>query len=235
MGHQKYRVIQNDCRDKIVQRQLRTKFGKQPPSDNSIRRWNGQFHETGYVCIPELKVRIRTAIETITADMLRTVWNELDYRVDVCWITKGAHIWAPVRYVTKTWGVALLNLKKKTYTASQVYCVWQVVKTPTIILNNPVLGGNIFPCHHKFYMDWFWLNPEIQGKKPVNNHLIAGLTLKPVGLKLWINRQYIFLFVSLFVCMYETEIRCHWVTPTDILSVPITIITVRVNNCFPGP
>jgi len=26
--------------------------------------------------IPELKVRIRTAIETITADMLQTVWND---------------------------------------------------------------------------------------------------------------------------------------------------------------
>jgi len=42
--------------------------------------------------IPELKVRIRTAIETITSDMLQTVWNELDYRVDVCRITKSAHI-----------------------------------------------------------------------------------------------------------------------------------------------
>jgi len=42
--------------------------------------------------IPELKVRIRTATETITADMLQTVWNELDYRVDVCRVTKGAHI-----------------------------------------------------------------------------------------------------------------------------------------------
>jgi len=42
--------------------------------------------------VPELKVRIRTAIETITADMLQTVWNELDYRVDVCRITKDAHI-----------------------------------------------------------------------------------------------------------------------------------------------
>ena len=42
--------------------------------------------------IPELKLRIRTAIETITADMLQRVWNELDYRVDVCRITKGAHI-----------------------------------------------------------------------------------------------------------------------------------------------
>jgi len=27
--------------------------------------------------ILELKVRVRTAIETITADMLQTVWNEL--------------------------------------------------------------------------------------------------------------------------------------------------------------
>ena len=30
--------------------------------------------------------------ETITADMLQTVWNERDFRVDVCRITKGAHI-----------------------------------------------------------------------------------------------------------------------------------------------
>jgi len=42
--------------------------------------------------IPEMKVRIRTAIETITADMLQTVWNELDYRVNVCRITKDVHI-----------------------------------------------------------------------------------------------------------------------------------------------
>jgi len=44
------------------------------------------------VCIPELNVRIRTAIETITANMVQTVWNELDYRVDVCRITQCAHI-----------------------------------------------------------------------------------------------------------------------------------------------
>ena len=29
--------------------------------------------------------------ETIAAYMLQTVWNELDYRVNVCRITKGAH------------------------------------------------------------------------------------------------------------------------------------------------
>jgi hypothetical protein len=42
--------------------------------------------------IPELKVRISTATETITADMLHTVWNELVCRVDVCGIPDGAHI-----------------------------------------------------------------------------------------------------------------------------------------------
>jgi hypothetical protein len=39
----------------------------------------------------ELKVQIRTATETITTDMLQIVWNKLNYRVDVCRITKGAH------------------------------------------------------------------------------------------------------------------------------------------------
>jgi len=57
----------------------------------------GYFKDQVYVLplpasITELKVGIRTAIETITADMLQTVWNELDYRVDVSRITKGAHI-----------------------------------------------------------------------------------------------------------------------------------------------
>ena len=42
--------------------------------------------------ITELKVRIRTANETITVDRLQTVWNEIDYRVDVCRTTKGTHI-----------------------------------------------------------------------------------------------------------------------------------------------
>jgi len=68
--------------------------------------------------IPEVKVQIRTAIETITADTLQTVWNELDYRVDVCRITRRA----PVRYVTKTWSIVLLN-KKIHILLSQVYCV----------------------------------------------------------------------------------------------------------------
>ena len=71
--------------------------GVQLSSDNSATNSGNNHHMTNPFegsmhSIPELKVRIRTAIETITADMLQTVWNELDYRVDVCRITKGAHI-----------------------------------------------------------------------------------------------------------------------------------------------
>ena len=57
----------------------------QPPYDFFL--W-GYIKDQVYVpplhaSIPELKVWIRTAIETITTDMLQTVWNELDYHVDV--------------------------------------------------------------------------------------------------------------------------------------------------------
>ena len=54
--------------------------------------------------------------------MLQTVWNELDYRVDVCIITKGCTYRAPVMYVTKTGSVVPLNKKKYT-DISSVLCV----------------------------------------------------------------------------------------------------------------
>ena len=44
------------------------------------------------VSIPDLKNRITAAVETITPDLLIRVWQELDYRLDVCRLTKGAHI-----------------------------------------------------------------------------------------------------------------------------------------------
>jgi hypothetical protein len=39
-----------------------------------------------------MKARIGAANDPITVYMLQTVWNELDYRVDVCRITNGTHI-----------------------------------------------------------------------------------------------------------------------------------------------
>jgi len=87
----KYRAIRNDCRG----------FNNLPPRSADATPcdfflWS-YVKDQDYVpplaaIILQLKERIRTAIETITADMLHTVWNELDYRVDVCRITKCAHI-----------------------------------------------------------------------------------------------------------------------------------------------
>jgi len=84
----KYRVIRNDClgfNNLSYTIHLRLQYVV-APMDLQV------YVPPLPASIPELKVRIRTAIGTITADMLQTVWNELDYRVDVCRITKGAHI-----------------------------------------------------------------------------------------------------------------------------------------------
>ena len=77
------------------------------------------------------------SIETITADMLQTVWNELYYH-------KGCTYRAPIRYVTKTCRRVVLLNKKIHILLFQVYCVCQVVKTPTIISNNPVFISLLF-------------------------------------------------------------------------------------------
>jgi len=79
-----YRVIQNDCRGLVYS------CADGSRNSQSFLLWYAVC--SSYAFLPEQKVRIRTAIETITADMLQTVWNELDFRVDVCRITKGAHI-----------------------------------------------------------------------------------------------------------------------------------------------
>jgi hypothetical protein len=42
--------------------------------------------------IDDLKRRITEAVAAVTCDMLRRVWEELDYRSDICCVTHGAHI-----------------------------------------------------------------------------------------------------------------------------------------------
>jgi len=44
------------------------------------------------VSLSELKQRITTAVASVDEDMLRSVWTELDYRTDICRVTKGSHI-----------------------------------------------------------------------------------------------------------------------------------------------
>jgi hypothetical protein len=42
--------------------------------------------------LKEHRDRITHPLQAVTAEMLHQVWDELDYRVDVCRVTQGAHI-----------------------------------------------------------------------------------------------------------------------------------------------
>jgi hypothetical protein len=42
--------------------------------------------------LPQLQQRIMKAITAIDRQMLQRVWQELDYRIDICRVTTGGHI-----------------------------------------------------------------------------------------------------------------------------------------------
>jgi len=63
----------------IVQSAFRVKCAKDPPTDKTIRAWYKRFTETGCLCKQK-------------TPMLTRVWQELEYRIDVCRVTRGAHI-----------------------------------------------------------------------------------------------------------------------------------------------
>jgi hypothetical protein len=44
------------------------------------------------VSLNELKQRITAGVPSVDKDTLRSVWTELDYRIDICRVTKGSHI-----------------------------------------------------------------------------------------------------------------------------------------------
>jgi hypothetical protein len=44
------------------------------------------------VTLDDLKQCITTATAGVDEDMLTRVWQEFDYRVDICRVAKGAHI-----------------------------------------------------------------------------------------------------------------------------------------------
>jgi hypothetical protein len=62
-----------------VQRVFREKYAKEPPTYEIIREWYKQFTETGCLCKQKSSGRPLTA-------------EELEYRIDVCRVTLGAHI-----------------------------------------------------------------------------------------------------------------------------------------------
>ncbi|GBM86997.1 hypothetical protein AVEN_19894-1 [Araneus ventricosus] len=57
----------------------------------------GYMKGKGYVppmptTLQALQERITAVVTDIDGNMVLNVWTELDYRWDVCWVTKGAHI-----------------------------------------------------------------------------------------------------------------------------------------------
>jgi len=42
--------------------------------------------------LQDLRNRINAAVALVDRDMLTRMWNEMDYRIDVCRITKGGYI-----------------------------------------------------------------------------------------------------------------------------------------------
>jgi hypothetical protein len=42
--------------------------------------------------LPQLRQRIVEAVATVDREMLLRVWQEIDYRIDVCRVTKGGYI-----------------------------------------------------------------------------------------------------------------------------------------------
>jgi len=80
-GEKSFSVIEYHTSKSVVtvQRAFRAKYAKDPPTDKTIRAWYKQFTETGCLCKQK-------------APMLTGVWQELEYRIDVCRVTRGAHI-----------------------------------------------------------------------------------------------------------------------------------------------
>jgi len=54
--------------------------------------------------------------------MLQTVWNELDYRIDVCRITKGAHI-EHLQGMEQKLGVLFCEIENTYTPISSVLCM----------------------------------------------------------------------------------------------------------------
>jgi hypothetical protein len=65
-----------------VQRAFRAKYAKDPPTYKTIRAWYKQFTETGCLCKQKSSGRLLTAEDDV----------ELEYRINVCRVTRGAHI-----------------------------------------------------------------------------------------------------------------------------------------------
>jgi len=80
-GEKSFSVLEYHTSKSVVteQRAFRAKYAKDPPTDKTIHAWYKQYTETGCLCKQK-------------TPMLTRVWQELEYRIEVCRVTRGAHI-----------------------------------------------------------------------------------------------------------------------------------------------
>ena len=81
LGEKSFCVLEHNTSKSVgtVQRAFRAKYAKEPPTHKTIRAWYKQFTETECLCQQKSSGRPLTA-------------EELEYRIDVCRVTRGAHI-----------------------------------------------------------------------------------------------------------------------------------------------
>jgi hypothetical protein len=69
-----------------VRQRFRTKFGKDLLVKNSIKQWYEKLQGDGCLCFA------KRAISRLDREMLRRLWAEVDYRLDVYRVAKGGHV-----------------------------------------------------------------------------------------------------------------------------------------------
>jgi acyl-CoA hydrolase len=75
----------------------------------------------------------------VDRDILTRVWNEMDYRINVCRITKGGHIVHLRNYVEDTWRVSL-SIGVRITTIRCVTYLLRIFKMFYELMNNPGFG-----------------------------------------------------------------------------------------------
>ena len=86
--------------------------------------------------LQDLRNRITAAVALVDRDMLTRVWNEMDYCIDVCRITKGG-------YIEHLWNMYKKNLENfsigvRTTMIRWVVYLLRIFKTFHGLMNNPV-------------------------------------------------------------------------------------------------
>jgi hypothetical protein len=145
--------------------------------------------------VPDLRRRIITAISEIDRGMLQRVWAEMDYRLDVCLVTKGRH-------VEQLWGMQKKKLRKFLFPSvvrmlqsfppfkctDFMNCVGELWKTGTYQRRKPDLKSRFRQHSVKWYCDMMLY--------------VGGGSKKGVYLQYWPNGHAMLAVIKLQPCKF---------------------------------